>query len=102
MSDRRNLLPADELGLLRAEIKRLKARETELRDQFREMGRVSPGAEYTVEVVEQRRRVFDRSLLPADILEDPRYWKEIVTQIVKVRLRDQESASEALIDDDDL
>lgn len=107
--DRRNIHPADELGVIRAEIKRLKARETALRQQAIEAGTVAPGAEYRVEIVEQRRRTFNKDALPDEILNDPAYWKESTTRIVKtVPLdRDPRATSDAgsygdpLIDDDD-
>jgi hypothetical protein len=80
--NRRNMPPADELELVRAEIKRLKAREAQLRDEVLG-GAAEPGRDWRVEVVEQRRRTLDRSALPAEIADDPRYWKESVSRVVK-------------------
>ena len=81
---RRNMPPADELELVRAEIKRLRAREAELRAEI--VGQAdgeSIGRDWRVEIVEQRRRSLDRAALPPEIARDPRYWKESVTRIVR-------------------
>lgn len=78
----RNMTPADELGYIRAEIRRLKAREAELRAEILETGDAS-GTEYTIEIRTQERRTFDRSRLPQDIQDDPAYWKLSTSQIVK-------------------
>ena len=83
MPDRiRNMAPADELELVRAEIKRLKAREAALRDEVL-AGATEAGQDWRVEIVEQRRRTFDRSALPPEIADDPRLWKERVSRVVK-------------------
>lgn len=79
---RRNMPPADELELVRAEIKRLKAREAELRAAVLDES-AEPGQDWRVEVVEQRRRTLDRMALPPEIAGDPRYWKESVSRVVK-------------------
>lgn len=80
---RPNMAPADELELVRAELKRLRAREAALRAQVLEDGGAMPGQDWRVEVVEQRRRSLDRAALPPEIADDPRYWKETVTRVVK-------------------
>jgi hypothetical protein len=80
--NRRNMPPADELELVRAEIKRLKAREAELRAAVLDGG-AEPGQDWRVEIVEQRRRTLDRAALPREIGDDPRYWKERVARVVK-------------------
>ena len=81
--DRRNMPPADELELVRAEIKRLRAREAELRAAVLDEGGTEPGQDWRVEIVEQRRRTLDRAALPREIGNDPRYWKERVSRVVK-------------------
>ncbi len=103
MTDRRNISPADELGHLRDEIKRLKAREAELRAEMLVDDRVEPGETYRVEVVEQQRRVFDRSALPPEIADDPQYWKVSTSRIVRVKPVNPEPAApvDPLIDDAD-
>lgn len=80
---RGNMAPADELELVRAELKRLRAREAALREQVLEKGGGAPGQDWRVEVVEQRRRTLDRAALPREIADDPRYWKESVSRVVK-------------------
>ncbi len=42
-----------------------------------------PGQDWRVEVVEQRRRTLDRGALPREIADDPRFWKERVSRVVK-------------------
>jgi hypothetical protein len=81
--NRRNMPPADELELVRAEIKRLRKREAELRGAVLEEGGAEPGQDWRVEIVEQRRRTLDHAALPREIGEDPRYWKERVARVVK-------------------
>ena len=81
--NRRNMPPADELELVRAEIKRLRAREAELRAALLEEGGGEPGQDWRVEIVEQRRRTLDRAALPREIGDDPRYWREHVARVVK-------------------
>ncbi|MEM0989350.1 MAG: hypothetical protein AAGK00_10750 [Pseudomonadota bacterium] len=94
----RNIPPADELGHIREEIRRLKAREAELRQQILETGDAS-GTDYTVEIREQTRRTFDRTALPQPIQDDPAYWKISTTRLVKtVPL----TPAEPLIDDGDI
>ncbi len=78
-----NMAPADELELVRGELKRLRAREAALREQVLADGGAEAGEDWRVEVVEQRRRTLDRAALPAEIADDPRYWKETTTRVVK-------------------
>jgi hypothetical protein len=80
---KRNMPAADELELVRAEIKRLRAREAELRSVLLEEDGAEPGQDWRVEVVEQRRRTLDRAALPPEISRDPRYWKERVARVVR-------------------
>lgn len=78
------LSPADELAEVRAEIARLNMREALLRDAFLQGATPpQPGRWSRVEVVTSHARVFDASLLPPSIKEDPQYWKDRVTQIVR-------------------
>lgn len=76
------LAAADELADIRAEIARLKLREATLRaailSQPPETGRW-----HRVEVTEHTSRVFDAALLPAQIRDNPSYWRERITQVVK-------------------
>jgi hypothetical protein len=82
MTNRPNMTPADELGHIREELKRLKARETELRTEILETGDAS-GVEYTVEIKTQERRTLDKEKLPQEILDDPYYYKISTSQIVR-------------------
>ena len=100
MSDRRNMPPADELGYIRDEIKRLKAREAELRAEILETGEAT-GTTYTVEIKTQERRSFDRTRLPQEIQDDPAFWKVSTTQVVKTVPVADSLPRESLIDDED-
>lgn len=100
MTDRRNMSPADELGHIRDEIKRLKTREAELRQELLATGDAS-GTDYTVEIKRQERRTFDRTRLPQDIQDDPAYWKVSVSEIVKTVPLTASTPTQSLIDDED-
>lgn len=82
----RNIHPAEELFEIRAEIRALKAREAELRAYFLTGARVADrrGPRHEIAVTDQRRRVFARNRLPAAILEDPRYWRQKLSRVVKL------------------
>ncbi|EEW26545.1 hypothetical protein [Rhodobacter ferrooxidans] len=80
------LSPADELAEIRAEISRLKAREAVLRTIFlNSPDEALIGRWSRIEVGTTRARVFDAKLLPQEIRDDPRYWRERVTQTVFCR-----------------
>lgn len=102
MTLRSNMSPADELGHIREELKRLKARETELRTEILETGDAS-GTDYTIQIREQERRTLDKDKLPPEILEDPYYYKTSVSQIVRTVPVDTPArrAADSLIDDGD-
>lgn len=75
---------ADALADTRAEIERLKAREAALRAAIlARQGLVPPGRWYRVEVVEKRVRVFDKTLLPDEIRQNPYYWRDRVATYVR-------------------
>lgn len=75
---------ADALADVRAEIARLKEREAALRAAILQThGRLPPGRWHRVEVVERRSRVFDKALLPDDILGNQAYWRERITRYVR-------------------
>jgi hypothetical protein len=74
-----HLSPVDELAEIRAEIARLKDRESALRDMILTAPPASlTGRWHRVEVTEQRVRMFDPSLLPPAIRENPAFWRERV------------------------
>lgn len=82
----RNIHPVEELFEVRAEIRALRAREAELRAFFLENAapdeRVGPLHQVAIQT--GRRRVFDPTHLPAPIREDPRYWSDRTSRVVKV------------------
>jgi hypothetical protein len=76
------LSPADELAEIRAEIAKLKAREATLRHLILSQ-EPAAGRWHRVEITEHRARVFDARLLPPQIRDNPAYWRERITQVVK-------------------
>ena len=65
------LHPADELAWIGATVRKLKLRESELRQEFL-TGRATPaGDRFEAVVREQRRRTFLRDRLPRKILDNP-------------------------------
>ncbi|WP_430464354.1 hypothetical protein [Tabrizicola sp.] len=79
-----SLSPADELGEIRAEIARLKAREAALRAQFLRAPQDKTLGRWTkVEVVETRQTRFNPALLPDEIRRDPRYCEDRLVQSVR-------------------
>lgn len=100
MADLRNMTPADELGHIREEMKRLRAREAELRTEILETGDAT-GSDFTVEIKEQERRTLDKDKLPREIVEDPYYYKVSVSRIVRTVPADRTGRGDSLIDDED-
>lgn len=76
--------PVDEFARIRAEIRKLKSREQELRQTFLQGGRLRSNS-HEVVVKTQKRRVFLRDKLPAAVLQDPAFWEERETSVVSVR-----------------
>lgn len=74
--------PVDELAETRAEIARLKLREAVLRRAVL-TGAAVTGRWYRAEVNEARARVFDPQLLPPQVRDNPAYWRERLTKVVK-------------------
>lgn len=80
-----NLHPADELALIREDMRRLKARETFLRNGFLRDSLPRRGTDAVVEVKTLRSRVLLRDKLPDTIVDDPQFWEERRLQQVRVR-----------------
>jgi len=75
---------ADELAEIRAEIARLKLREAVLRAQFLADPKAPRrGRWHRVEVEERDETRFNPALLPAAIVQDPRYREEHRVQTVR-------------------
>ena len=102
MTHHPNMTPADELGHIREELKRLKARETQLRAELLQTGDAS-GTDFTIEIKTQERRTLDKDKLPPEILEDPYYYKVSTSQILRsVPVETAEGrAADSLVDDED-
>jgi hypothetical protein len=68
---------ADELAEIRAEIARLKEREAALEAAVHASeGTVPNGRNNRVRVITRRETEFDPALLPHEVRENPRYWRE--------------------------
>ncbi len=68
---------ADELAEIRAEIARLKDREAALEAAVHASeGTVPDGRTSRVAVVTRRQTDFDPALLPREVRDNPRYWRE--------------------------
>ena len=79
-----NLSPADELADLRADIARLKLLEAALRARILAAPDTQAvGRWHRIEVLQTKMRVFDAKLLPATVRDDPRFYRDRVTQIVR-------------------
>lgn len=83
----RNIHPADELAEIRAEIRRLKAREAALRKGFLSGHTPTAGAFHRVRVVTSQRKVLLRDKLPLHITSDPQYFEMRKTPSIRVTTR---------------
>lgn len=80
----RNMHPADELAMIRTDIRRLREREDFLRKGFLSLRLPTRGDEAvaTVKIVKQRKFCQDR--LPQHLLDDPDLWETKVIRHVHV------------------
>ena len=79
-----SLSPADELADLRADLARLKMLEAALRAKIlASPDTTAIGRWHRIEVIETSTRVFDAKLLPDAIRDDPRFYRNRVTQVVR-------------------
>jgi len=83
----KNMHPADELAMVRADIDRLKSREAFLRRGFLDDTLPRLGDEAVVEIAVFRSRRFLRDRLPPDVLENEAYWGSQRTEHVHIRPR---------------
>jgi hypothetical protein len=67
--------PADEYAQIAAEIRRLKTRQTTLREALIKNSHERRSNRYEVVVKDVQRRVFLWDKLPAHILQDETYWE---------------------------
>lgn len=75
--------PVDELADVRVEIARLELRAARLRSLILAAPEAAQGRWHRAEVTQTRRMVFDISLLPGSVRDNPLYWQERITQVVK-------------------
>lgn len=80
----RNIHPADELALIRADLRRLKEREAFLRNGFLSMRLPTRGddAVATVKILKQKRFLHDR--LPQHMLDNEDFWETKVVRHVHI------------------
>ena len=76
------LPPADELALIRDEMRRLKIREAVLRRLVLDDPALRTGHSARVIVQEQNRREIDIAALPPEIIRDSRYWTMRETEML--------------------
>ncbi|QHQ36828.1 hypothetical protein [Algicella marina] len=80
----KNCHPIDELGEIRKQIGRLKAREREICDRIiSEYGSGCHGERYSVTLHRRHSRRLDERLLPPEIRDDTRYYA--LHEVVSVR-----------------
>lgn len=84
----------EEYAQLKQQITRLQARADLLRDGFLQPGARLRSNQTEIVVQMQRRRVFLRDKLPAEILHDPIYWEQRHSPVVTVRPLTQASGPE--------
>ncbi|PUB17578.1 hypothetical protein [Yoonia sediminilitoris] len=80
-----NLHPADELALVREDMKRLQEREAFLRDGFLRQSWSRRGSEAEVEIKAVHSRVLRRDKLPREIVNDPEYWEDRQVRHVRTK-----------------
>lgn len=80
----RNIHPADELAMIRADLRRLKEREAILRNGFLSLRLPLRGhdAVATVKILKEKRFLRDR--LPQHVLDNADYWETKVVRHVHV------------------
>lgn len=80
----RNIHPADELALIRSDIRRLRDREAFLRKGFLSLALPTRGEDAVATVKILKERKLRRDLLPASVLENEAYWETTVIRHVQV------------------
>jgi hypothetical protein len=80
-----NMCPADELALVRAQLRELQDREADLKIAF--LTRRAPllGRDHRVEIRSHNNLVFQSELLPENILKNPSYWRARNTKQIRVK-----------------
>lgn len=76
--------PVDEFARLRVEIRRLEDRAEVLRACLLQPGARLRSNLHEVVIKDQVRRIFQKDLLPPEVLRTPRYWRETRCQVVQV------------------
>ena len=79
-----NIYPADELAQIRAQIRKLKAREATLRAGFLDGSLVQQGHTYHVRITQSRSRVLVPARLPEDIRFNDDYYRQRVSKTVRL------------------
>ena len=77
--------PVDTYAKLKLDIRALEDQAATLRASFLRPGARLRSNQFEVMIRNQSRRVFQKDLLPAEVLNDPRYWLETSSEVVTVR-----------------
>ena len=98
----RNMHPADELAMIRADIHRLQNREAVLRRGFLEMRLPCRGDEAVATVKILKKRHFCRERLPEHLLQDDSLWEtRIIRQVCVDSTRSVAGRTPVRVGDDD-
>ena len=76
--------PVDTYAKLKSDIRALEEQAAALRATFLRPGARLRSNRYEVVIRQQTRRTFQKDLLPAEVLNDPRYWVETSSEVVLV------------------
>jgi len=77
--------PEEEFAEIKALISALKLREQELREGFLRPNCRLKSNQHAVTVRHQKRKVFQKDMLPDVVLNHPTYWREITSPIVTIK-----------------
>lgn len=77
--------PVDAYAKLKSDIRDLEEQAAVLRESFLRPGARLRSNQHEVVIRQQSRRMFQKDLLPVEVLNDPRYWLQTTSAIVTVR-----------------
>lgn len=81
--------PVDRYASLKETIRGLEEEAAILRDGFLKAGARLRSNQFEVVIKQQKRRAFQKDLLPPEIRDNPRYWMESSGPVVTVRRLEQ-------------
>ena len=92
--------PVDLYAKLKSEIRALEDQAAALREALLRPGARLRSNQHEVTIRQQTRRVFQKDLLPSEVLNNPRYWAETSSAVVTVS--PLAAQSKVLKDNDDV